>query len=170
MTPFEIVDAVLIAPYRVLAQPVAAFYLGTCILAVGTALAGMGCKALVARSQRTRRERVDGDTARHVDLSAKAAQAGDRSAYVAQNDLAQRAYNDSMALAAGRGAALLWPGMLTLAWMYWRFEGVSLPLVGDWAGPAAVFLPPHVAALWGLGRLWDRKEHPAPPAEARRTA
>jgi len=165
MTPFEIADAMLIAPYHLVEHPEAAFYFGTIFLAVASAALGLGCKALVARSQRAKRERADGETARRSELSAQAAQAGDKAAYMAQNTLAQEAYGDSMALAAGRGAALLWPGMLTLAWLYWRFEGVPMPYLWDWTGPATVFLPPYIAALWGLSRLLDPKRT-APPAKA----
>lgn len=165
MTPFEIADALLIAPYRLLKNPEAAFYFGTIFLAVASAALGLGCKALVARSQRAKREHADGETARRSELSAQAAQAGDKAAYVAQNTLAQEAYGDSMALAAGRGAALLWPGMLTLAWLYWRFDGVPMPYLWNWTGPATVFLPPHIAALWGLPRLLGAK-NATPPAKA----
>lgn len=163
MTPFEFTDALLLAPYRLFSAPAAAFYFGTFFLAVASAALALGSKALVARSQRTKRERVDGETARRAELSAQAARAGDRAAYMAQNNLAQEAYGDSMALAAGRGAALLWPGMLTLAWLYWRFEGVALPYLWEGAGPATVFLPPHIAALWGISRLL-RTKNAAPPA------
>lgn len=162
MTPFETVDALLLVPYRLLETPVTAFYFGTFCLAVASAALGLGCKALVARSQRAKRERVDGETARRSELSAQAAQAGNKAAYMAQNTLAQEAYGDSMALAAGRGAAMLWPGMLTLAWLYWRFEGVDLPYLWNGAGPATVFLPPHIAAFWGFSHLL-RKKNAAPP-------
>ncbi len=162
MTPFEAVDALLIAPYRLLPHAKAAFYFGTIFLALASAALGLGCKALVARSQRSKRERVDGETTRRAELSAQAAKAGDKAAYMAQNHLAQEAYNDSMALAAGRGAALLWPGMLTLAWLYWRFEGVAMPYLWASAGPATVFLPPHIAALILLSRLLKKQKAAAP--------
>lgn len=165
MTPFEFVDALLIAPFRLLPSPGAAFYFGTVFLAAASAALGLGCKALVARSQRAKRERVDGETAKRAALSAQAAQAGDRAAYLAQNNLAQEAYGDSMALAAGRGAALLWPGMLTLAWLYWRFDGVAMPYLWESAGPATVFLPPHIAALLFFSRLLKTPKA-APPAKA----
>jgi len=165
MTPFEAIDSLLLAPYRLLETPAAAFYFGTLFLAAASAALGLGCKALVARSQRTKREHADSETARRTELSAQAAQAGNKAAYMAQNNLAQEAYGDSMALAAGRGAALLWPGMLTLAWLYWRFEGVTIPFLWDGAGPATVFLPPHIAALWGFERLMHTKKA-APPAKA----
>jgi hypothetical protein len=166
MTPFEIVDSLLVAPYRLLETPEAAFYFGTFFQAVASAALGLGCKALVARSQRAKREHADGETARRAELSAQAAQAGNKAAYMAQNNLAQEAYGDSMALAAGRGAALLWPGMLTLAWLYWRFEGVAIPYLWNGAGPATVFLPPHIAALWGISRLMREKKS-APNASVR---
>lgn len=153
MTPFQAVDALLIAPFRLFPQPVAAFYFGILLLAVASALLGLGGKAVVNRAQRARRQRVDAETERRQDLSAQAARAGNREAYLAQNRMAGEAYGDSMALAAGRGAALLGPGMLVLAWLTWRFEGVSAPGLWEGASAAAVFLPLYVLALWGFFRL-----------------
>ena len=165
MTPFQIVDAILIAPYRLFESPAAAFYFGTMLLALASALVGLGGKALVNRAQRARRQRVDEETGRRQELAIQAAQAGNKEAYSAQNHLAQEAYNLAMALAAGRGAALLWPGMLTLAWLYWRFEGVPMPYLWAEAGPATVFLPLHIGALVAITRL-RRAKKAAPPSTA----
>lgn len=153
MTPFQIADAFFIAPFRLLPWPEPAFYLGVLLLALASALLGLGCKALVNRAQRARRQRVDAETERRQELSAQAARAGDRAAYLAQNHMASEAYGDSMALAAGRGAALLGPGMLVLAWLTWRFEGVSAPGLWEGAGVGTVFTPLYVAALCGLSWL-----------------
>lgn len=154
MTPFQIADAVLIAPFRLLPWPEASFYLGVAALALASTALGYGAKALVNRSQRARRQRIDEETERRQALSVQAAQAGNREAYSAQNHLAQEAYNDSMALAAGRGAALLGPGIMVLAWLCWRFEGVSAPGLWESSGVATVFLPLYIAAMWLLRRLF----------------
>lgn len=156
MTPFQIFDAVLIAPFRLLPWPEASCYLGMVLLALASTALGYGAKALVNRSQRARRQRIDAETERRQELSVQAARAGNREAYSAQNHLAQEAYNDSMALAAGRGAALLGPGIMVLAWLSWRFEGVSAPGLWESSGVATVFLPLYIAAMFGLPWLWRR--------------
>jgi len=161
MTPFQAFDALLIAPFRLLPNPEAGFVFGIAVLAVASAALGQASKALVAHAQRVRRTRVEGETKKRHDLSIQAAQAGNKDAYQAQNQLAQEAYGDSLALSAGRAAALLWPGMIALAWLSWRFDAVPMPFLWDSAGPASYFLPPYIAALWGLARL---NHKPAPPA------
>ncbi len=157
MTPFQAFDALLIAPFRLLPSPEAGFLFGVLVLALASAALGRASQALVARAQRIRRARVDGETKHRSDLSIQAAQAGNREAYLAQNQMAQEAYGDSMALAAGRGAALLWPGMIALAWLTWRFDAVPLPWLWDSAGPATYFLPLYIIALWALARLAKSK-------------
>ena len=153
MTPFQSVDAVLITPFRVFANPEAAFYFGIVVLACGSAALGQACKALVAFANRTRRTREDGEATRRSELSFQALRMQDKEAYLAQNHLAQEHYGNSLALSAGRGAALLWPGIVALAWLSIRFEGVPAPFLWASAGPVTVFIPPYIAALWALSRI-----------------
>jgi hypothetical protein len=159
MTPFQAVDAFLIVPFRVLPNPEAGFYFGILVLAVGSAVLGWGSKAVVSYANRSRRSSEDGEARRRSELSFQALQMNDKDAYLAQNELAQEHYGNSLALAAGRGAALLWPGIIALAWLTIRFEGVSAPFLWDSAGPVTVFFPPYVAALWALSRLSPKKPH-----------
>lgn len=163
MTPFALADAMLIVPFRLLPWPEAGFYFGVLVLAIVSALLGRACSALVAYAHRSRRQQVEGETKHRADMSVEAAQRGNKEAYLVQNTLAQEAYGSSMALAAGRAAALLWPGMMTLAWLAWRFEGVPMPGLWESAGPVTAFLPPFIAALWAQSRLWKAKA-PASPA------
>lgn len=153
MTPFQAVDNFLIAPFRVLPNPEAGFYFGIIVLALGSALLGWASKSLVAYAHRVRRKREDGEAIRRSELSFQALKMNNKDAYLAQNHLAQEHYGNSLALSAGRGAALLWPGMICLAWLSWRFEGVSMPWLWDSAGLASAFLPPYIIALWALSRL-----------------
>lgn len=162
-TPFAILDSVLIAPFRLLPQPEAAFLLGILVLALACAALGRAGYALVARAQRTRWNSQDAETKRRQELSIQAAQAGDKAAYLAQNHLAQEAYGNTMALSAGRAAALLWPACAVLTWLYWRFEDVPMPLLWESAGPGYYFLPAYAAVLWLHARL-TRAKKAAPPA------
>ncbi|MHC1700913.1 MAG: hypothetical protein AB9900_08030 [Humidesulfovibrio sp.] len=163
MTPFQAVDALLIAPFRVLPNPEAGFYFGVCVLAVACAALGRASKALVAHAHRVRRAREDGEAKRRSELSFQALKMNDKPAYLTQNQLAQEHYGNSLALSAGRGAALLWPGMMVLAWLTWRFEGVPMPWLWDSAGPVTAFLPPYIAALWALSRLDPKPANPYAP-------
>ncbi|OGR34267.1 MAG: hypothetical protein A2051_11155 [Desulfovibrionales bacterium GWA2_65_9] len=163
MTPFQAVDALLIAPFRVLPNPEAGFYFGVCVLALGSAALGWASKALVAHAHRVRRTREDGEAKRRSELSFQALKMNNKDAYLAQNHLAQEHYGNALALSAGRGAALLWPGMIVLAWLSWRFEGVSMPYLWDSAGTVSVFLPPYIAALWALSRLDPKPTNPYAP-------
>ncbi|HWR02533.1 MAG TPA: hypothetical protein VN419_00830 [Humidesulfovibrio sp.] len=162
-TPFAILDSLLIAPFRLLPQPEAAFLFGVVVLALAGAALGRAGYALVARAQRARWTTQDAETKRRQELSIQAAQAGNKAAYLAQNHLAQEAYGNTMALSAGRAAALLWPACALLAWLYWRFEDVPMPLLWEGAGPGYYFLPVYAAILWIHSRL-ARAKKAAPPA------
>ncbi len=160
MTLFQAVDTVLIAPFRVLPNPEAAFYFGIVMLALGSAGLGQACKALVAFANRTRRKQEDGEAQRRSELSFQALQMQNKEAYLAQNHLAQEHYGNSLALAAGRGAALLWPGIIALAWLTIRFEGVPAPFLWASAGPVTVFFPPYIIALWAFSRINPSPSNP----------
>ena len=152
LTPFALLDALLIAPFRLLPGAELGFYVGNAVLAVASALLGRAGVALVVRVQRVRHTQVEGEVKRRSDLSIQALQMNDKKSYLAQNNLAQEAYGDSLALAAGRAAALLWPGMLVLTWLSWRFDGVAMPYLWESAGVATVFLPLYLAALFAQAR------------------
>lgn len=165
MTPFSLLDSLLIAPFRAFSQPEAAFLFGMVVLALGCAVLGLLGAALVAYAQRVRWAKEDAETRHRQELSFEALRRGDKKAYNAQNMMAQEAYTNTMALSAGRAAATLWPACAVLTWLYWRFEGVPMPYLWDEAGPATVFLPLYIGALWGLARL-RRAKKAAPPTTA----
>jgi len=162
MTPFQILDAILIAPFRLPGPPEAGFLFGILALAVASAALGKAGTALVSRVQRVRQEREEAEAAKRSELSYKALQQGDKKAYLAQNNLAQEAYGNTLALSAGRGAALLWPACGALTWLSWRFDGVPMPLLWRSASPASYFIPLFLLALLGLHYLL-RKKNAAPP-------
>jgi len=160
---FLAIDALLIAAFRWCAPPWAGFLVGMTTLACGSALVGRLCGAALAYVQRSRRTREEGAAKKHHELSLAALRAHNKPAYLASNHLAQEAYGNAMALAAGRAAAGLWPACAALAWLYWRFAATPLPLVGESAGPAIFFLPLYGLAQWGLSRLQRRR---GPSAQA----
>lgn len=165
MTPFSLLNSLLIAPFRAFSNPEAAFFFGMVVLALGCAVLGQLGAALVAYAQRVRWAKEDAETKHRQELSFEALRQGDKKAYNAQNMLAQEAYTNTMALSAGRAAATLWPACAVLTWLYWRFEGVPMPYLWAEAGPATVFLPLYIGALLAITRL-RRAKKAAPPTTA----
>lgn len=165
MTPFSLLDSLLIAPFRVFSHAETAFLFGMAVLALGCAVLGLLGAAVVAYAQRVRWNKEDAETRHRQELSFEALRRGDKKSYNAQNMLAQEAYTNTMALSAGRAAATLWPACAVLTWLYWRFDGVPMPYLWAEAGPASYFLPLYIGALWGMARL-RRAKKTAPPAIA----
>lgn len=165
MTPFSLLNSLLIAPFHAFSHPETAFFFGMVVLALGCAVLGLLGAALVAYAQRVRWAKEDAETRHRQELSFEALRQGDKKAYNAQNMLAQEAYTNTMALSAGRAAATLWPACAVLTWLYWRFEGVPMPYLWAEAGPATVFLPLYIGALVGITRL-RRAKKAAPPTTA----
>lgn len=153
MTPFQFLDTLLIVPFRLFGPPEAGFFFGVFVLAIASAALAKGTDALVAQSQRSRQRQQEAEAQKRSELSVEALKQGDKGAYLAQNNLAQEAYGNTLALAAGRGAAQLWPACAVLTWLYWRFDGVPMPLLWGSAGPGYYFIPLYAAALWALGRV-----------------
>lgn len=156
MTPFAALDSLLILPFRLTGSPESGFVIGVALLALASALLGRACAAVVWRAHRAKLQSAEAETERRQALSFEALRQQNKEAYLAQNHLAQEAYGNSMALSAGRFAALLWPGMAVLTWLAWRFEDVPMPLLWSSAGPATWFLPLFIAALWATRKRKPR--------------
>ncbi len=127
---FLMLDAWMIAPFRWVSPAEAGFIVGTFALAVQSDLTGRLCLLFMNKIQRHLRDAYDREILDRQTLSFRAAQAKDKTAYLAQNDLAQEAYGKSMALAVGRFCARFWPAVMALAWMKSRFSDtpLSIPL------------------------------------------
>jgi hypothetical protein len=128
---FLMLDAWMIAPFRWASPAEAGFILGTFTAAVQSDLLGRLCLHLMNRVQRHLRETCDREVEIRQNLSLKAIQSQDKTAYLAQNDLAQEAYGKSMALAVGRFCARFWPAVMVLAWMKSRFSDTPLSISID---------------------------------------
>lgn len=152
----DVVDALLIAPFRAAASPETGFLLGTFLLAVASVALGRLSKAAVAFMHSGLRQKNDQELARRQELSVMALKAGDKAAYIAQNRLAKDAYGLHMALASARGAALLWPGAASLGWLSWRFTGIPLPFTGDLMEPTGYFILIYIFISLFVDRLLRR--------------
>ena len=131
MDVFFTIDTWLITPFRWIGSAQTGFLLGTAVLAVQSVLVGKLCLYAMSQIQHRLRHAYDHEIIHHQDMSMQALAAKDKTAYLAENHLAQDAYGKSMSLAMGRMGASLWPAVMALAWMKVRFQDAPFPLP-DW--------------------------------------
>ena len=124
----QALDAWFIGPYRWVEPASAGFLLGTLVLVIQSLALGKLCLAVLERVQSRVRHQVETEVADRQKLSLQALSLQDKTAYLAQNDLAQEAYGRSMALSVGRFCASFWPAVMALAWMKSRFGEAPFPL------------------------------------------
>lgn len=126
-----LIDPLLIDPYRLLDDPVLAWWLGTIWVAALSIVAG---ELTLALGKRLNRRTLDQHAGEAKDMQAKsmaALKAGDKAAYKAMNKLANESFGRSFFQRAALGAASLWPVFLAAGWMNRRFAGLDIPIWGD---------------------------------------
>lgn len=155
---FNLVDGVLIAPYRWIGDPLCGFWLGTAILAFLCLVVGELTYALVFLGQSKRFFAMQ-DKARHYhNLSVDAIHAGNKDAYLAANTLAQEEFGQGFFAQAALGLSSIWPLPFALGWLAMRFEGITLhvlPLLDLPVNYVCVFVVVYVTLRLSLGR-WRR--------------
>ena len=152
-------DPLLIAPYRWLTQPEAAFVLGTAVLALLCVVPGLLTLRLARRLHRKRMRSLTDDMRRYHELGEKALQQGSKEHFKAVNKQAHEAFGYHFSLSGAVFVASLWPVPFALAWMQLRFATVSpelpfaLPLLGAQPGMMFWFLLCYIPLRLLCGRL-----------------
>lgn len=121
-------DPVLIAPYRWLADPAWAWWLGTLVLALWACLLGWLTTALLERINRRYLTRYTTAMDQENQAAMAALAAGDKAAYKAGNKRANDAFGRAFFLQMAMGSASLWPAFLAVAWLQPRFGQLQIPL------------------------------------------
>lgn len=153
----ELLDAVCIAPYRLVANSVAGFYLGTLALALACLLLGRISQDLVWLWNRRHYEKEEAEMTHMHNLSVAAIEAGDKAAYKAANRVANEAFGKSFFAGAALFSVSIWPLPFALAWLSSRFEGVDVPVLpGHDVRYNAVFLGLYLLARLGMWGVWGR--------------
>jgi hypothetical protein len=127
---FFAIDAWLIAPFRWTDSAQAGFLMGTAILAVECVFAGRLSLYCVNLAHSHMGQDYEQEAVQRQNLSLQALAEKNKTAYLAQNQLAQEAYGKSLAMTVGRAGASLWPAVMALAWMKMRFHDAPFPLPG----------------------------------------
>lgn len=163
----QFLDPFLIIPYRWLADPVWAWWLGTWVLVVLCLSLGGLTARLGRRLNRQSLGQLETETKTMHDNSWQALRQGDKTAYKAMNKLANEAFGRSFFLRAAMGVSALWPAFLAAGWLDYRFHGLAVPLPGQDFGirwqPAFLLLYLGTAlAWWRLKRLAKKKNEAMP--------
>lgn len=123
---FSELDAIFIAPFRWLVEPLAGFWLGTTLIAFYCLIFGELTYAMLFLSQKSRFISMQDEVIRYHNLSVDAIHAGNKEAYLAANSIAHEKFGKSYFALAAAGMARVWPVPFALAWMSLRFEGVDI--------------------------------------------
>lgn len=153
----ELFDAICIAPYRLVGNPVLGFYVGTLVLALGCLLLGKISQDMVWLWNRRHYQREETEMIRMHNLSVSAIEAGDKTAYKAANREANEAFGKSFFAGAALFSVSVWPVPFALGWLDGRFAGVDIPVLpGQVVRYNAVFLGLYILARLAMWPLWRR--------------
>ncbi len=147
---YVLLDTFLIFPYRLFEHPLAGFFAGTAVLCIWTVLLGELTVPLLLRFNRRHLQRQKSEMTRMHNLSIKAILAKDKPSYTACNKIANEAFGRYFFAMFGVSAASLWPAPFALGWLATRFQQIelellfTLPLIGQTAGFATVFVPMYI--------------------------
>ncbi len=149
-------DSILIAPFRLFADPLVGFCFGCAVLALGCVLLGRLTVAGLVRAGRGHYDRLASEVRDSHELSMKALRAGDKAAYLAVNGMAHERFGKHFFAGAALGTSSLWPVPFALGWLAGRFEGIELfrlPLLARPAGYPFVFIGLYIVIRVAHGRL-----------------
>lgn len=122
---FSFMDFVLMPVYRFPDNPVAGFFLGTCVLS-GICLILEKFSVSFAIHINKDKINVNSDEIRHYqDISIRALRAGNKDVFRACNRISHDAFGKLFFSRACLSAAALWPVGLALGWLQYRFADVN---------------------------------------------
>ena len=152
----NVIDPVLIFPYRMFENPVAGWCLGTFVLSLWSVVIGEITLMVAGRiNQKAVSDNLE-RTLHYHDLSLRAKQAGDEASYQGINRLANESYGKSFFLLMSMGMAGLWPAFFAAAWLDMRFGNFKFPLPGWLGGLELSFIAPFILFYILQRFAWSR--------------
>ncbi len=153
MSFLQAVDPVLIFAYRIPADSLLGYWLGTAVLAFGALVLGMATMALSGLLNRNLHRSQSEKMVRMHNLSIQAIKEQNKEGYLATNKMANEMYGRVFFNRAALFTASVWPVPFALAWMDNRFTDVALniPLINFPFGYVGVFLTCYILLRVGFG-------------------
>ena len=151
---YQICDALFIHFYRLVPDPIGAFFIGTFLLAFVTVIIGEFTISIAFLANRKYVDNLNSELIKWNNLSVEAIEAGDKETYKSCNDQANEIFGKVFFLSLAYAASSLWPAPFALAWMQYRFSNLELPLpfkipfLGDKVGYIALFILLYITAKY----------------------
>jgi len=158
-----LMDSYLILLYRITANSLLAYLIGTFLLTFLCVIVGEFSVSLAIRFNRRYLNQMTEEMIRKEKLSMAAYEAGDRETYKALNKEATDVWGKRFFTLVAYSAGILWPIPFALAWMQTRFHHVAFPLAwplsivfGDTVGYTFTFIPLYILCriLFKYMRPW----------------
>ncbi len=152
-------DPYLIKLYRLIPEPISAFFLGTFLIAWLAVFIGQLSISVAFLLNRKYVEKLNKDLVHWNNLSVDALKSGDKEAYKGANNEANQVFGKLFFVSIAYSCASLWPAPFFLGWMQIRFGTVEFPLpfsipgVGSTVSFVAVFICFYVIAYFCFNRL-----------------
>ena len=145
---YTLIDSCLIFFYRITGYALLDFLIGTFVLAFISLIVGELTISWAFLLSRKYIDKITSEVTRYQNLSEQALAAGDKTAYVASNKLANDAFGRSFFMQIALSAAFLWPIFFALDWMGRRFAEIEFRILfTDYSvGYICVFITLYAAA------------------------
>ena len=125
----QVINAILIQPYRVFDNPLPAFWFGTACLALLCVIIGNLTGAILYKLNKKHYEAQNNELDRLHTLSIRAANTGNKETFKAVNSLAHESFGKNFFTGVALFSATLWPLPFALGWMSERFADITVHTV-----------------------------------------
>jgi hypothetical protein len=126
----RLLDPFCIALYWGTGVPILDYLMGTFLLALACVVIGEFTMSVLFRMNRPYLADQQGEMVRMHNLSLEALKNKDKAGYTACNMQANESHGKVFFNMVTLSAAALWPAFFALAWMQYRFQGVTLEVAG----------------------------------------
>ncbi len=153
---YATMDALLIAPYRLLPSAQAGLWLGTAVLSVWCIILGELALSCIYLTNRDYYAGLNNKMVRMHNLSIQAILRKDKANYKAANIWANEYFGKLFFAQAALFAVSIWPLPFALGWMQTRFEGLAIytiPYFDLPLGYTFVMLTCYIALRYALGKV-----------------
>lgn len=142
----QFLDPFLVWMFRLPIDPVAAFAVGLCALALLLTMVGELCMAGAYFINRRHFAAITEDMVKNNNNSIRALAQKDKASYTACNSMANEAFGKNFFSGLALFASSVWPVAFALGWLEFRYGAIefSLPLVDTVVGVNFFFVPLYI--------------------------
>ncbi|ACS80428.1 hypothetical protein [Maridesulfovibrio salexigens] len=153
---YPIIDSLLIAPYRIGLPALAAFWLGTAVVALWCTLIGEISMSLIYIWNREYYTDLNREMTRMNNISIEAIRHKQKDTFKSANKWANEYFGKVFFSHAALFAVSLWPVPFAMAWLQTRFSGIDIhtvPFTKFSLGYPFVFILSYIIVRYGFSKI-----------------